>query len=140
MGLDSISTPTNDSATTTVMTRTSDIRMPEKLPTDQVWRRTISSSAAKVMMNSVMAEHRYPIMTPPMMRTDIRWTTVESSRTSPILSMAPTNAAATIAAELTGRARLMAMTMASATVSFAPEDTPRMKGPAMGLWKKVCSR
>ena len=30
--------------------------------------------------------------------------------------------------------------MLSATVSLAPEDTPRTKGPAIGFPKKVCSR
>ena len=28
----------------------------------------------------------------------------------------------------------------SSRLSFAPEEMPRTKGPAMGLWKNVCSR
>ena len=30
--------------------------------------------------------------------------------------------------------------MTSATTSFAPEEIPRVNGPAIGLWKKVCKR
>ena len=36
--------------------------------------------------------------------------------------------------------RLSSASMATHTVIFAPEEMPSTKGPAMGLWKKVCSR
>ena len=99
-----------------------------------------TSGDFSVMMNSVTAEHRYPIMTPPMMRTDIRFTTVDSRSTRPIAAIAPTKDAAIRVAEFTTIERLSAKTMAIATVSFAPEEMPRMNGPAIGLWKNVCRR
>ena len=54
--------------------------------------------------------------------------------------MAPTKAAAMRMAEEVVLPRLSSASMATHTVIFAPEEMPSTKGPAMGLWKKVCSR
>ena len=60
--------------------------------------------------------------------------------TKPIQSMAPAKAAIIRTQELKANAFPRAATMTRATTSFAPEEIPSVKGPAMGLWKKVCKR
>ena len=60
--------------------------------------------------------------------------------TKPIEIMAPAKAARIRVAELVARPPVKNRIMAIHTVNLAPEDTPSTKGPAMGLWKKVCSR
>ena len=55
-------------------------------------------------------------------------------------SIAPANAAVIIPAEFTILPLPREKTMTSATTIFAPEEIPSTKGPAMGLWKKVCKR
>ena len=66
-----------------------------------------------------------------------RW---EISSTKPMDTIAPTKAAAMRMAEEVVLPRLSSASMATHTVIFAPEEIPSTKGPAMGLWKKVCSR
>ena len=51
--------------------------------------------------------------------------------------MAPTKAAAIITTELESRPRWRKKIMVMATTSFAPEEMPSTKGPAMGLAKNV---
>ena len=70
----------------------------------------------------------------------MRLTRWEISSTKPMDTMAPTNAAAMRMAEEVVLPRLRSASMATHTVIFAPEEIPSTKGPAMGLWKKVCSR
>ena len=55
-------------------------------------------------------------------------------------SIAPANAAVIIPAEFTILPLPRKKTMTSATTIFAPEEIPSTKGPAIGLWKKVCKR
>ena len=62
------------------------------------------------------------------------------SRTKPIESIAPTKAAAISAAEDDVTPRLSSRIIVTATVNLAPDEMPRTKGPAIGLWKNVCSR
>ena len=62
------------------------------------------------------------------------------SRTKPIESIAPTKAAAISAAEDDVTPRLSSRIIVTATVNLAPDEMPRTKGPAMGLWKNVCRR
>ena len=62
----------------------------------------------------------------------------ETARTKHMESIAPPKAASTISKELTGRPWFRRRIMTRATASFAPEEIPRTKGPAIGLWKKVC--
>ena len=45
------------------------------------------------------------------------------------------NAAAIMVMELNARRLSASTTMVTATISLAPEEIPRMYGPAMGLWK-----
>ena len=52
-------------------------------------------------------------------------------------SMAPTKAAAIITTELESSPRWRKRIMVMATTSFAPEEMPSTKGPAMGLAKNV---
>ena len=70
----------------------------------------------------------------------MRLTRWEISSTKPMDSIAPTNAAAINTAEDVVRPWRRSSSNAMHTVSFAPEEIPSTKGPAMGLWKKVCSR
>ena len=51
--------------------------------------------------------------------------------------MAPKKAEKIKLAELETAPRLSRKIMVTETVSFAPEEMPSTKGPAMGLWKKV---
>ena len=60
--------------------------------------------------------------------------------TKPMEIMAPKKAEKISVAELDTIPRLSRKIMVMETVSFAPEEIPSTKGPAMGLWKKVCSR
>ena len=55
-------------------------------------------------------------------------------------SIAPKNAARISSPELTRIVFPSKNTITSATTIFAPEEIPKTKGPAMGLWKKVCNR
>ena len=55
------------------------------------------------------------------------------SRMRPIESIAPANAAAISTADVDTSPRLSSATMVTDTVSFAPDEMPRTKGPAMGL-------
>ena len=54
--------------------------------------------------------------------------------------MAPTNAAPMSSADEDFTPRLSRKIITSETASFAPDEMPSTNGPAMGLWKKVCSR
>ena len=56
MGLDSMNTAAPVTPTTTAATATLSQLMPEKLPSDQPRRFTMSDSSAKVTMKSVTAE------------------------------------------------------------------------------------
>ena len=71
---------------------------------------------------------------------DIFFTFPEISSTNPMEIMAPAKAARIIPPEPMGRPRLKNAIITSETTSFAPEEMPSTKGPAMGLAKKVCSR
>ena len=53
--------------------------------------------------------------------------------TNPIQIIAPTNAAIIMSQELNFRAFPRDATMTKDTISFAPEEIPKVKGPAMGL-------
>ena len=55
-------------------------------------------------------------------------------------SIAPRKAAPIIAAEVETSPRLSRKIIVRDTASFAPEEMPSTKGPAMGLAKKVWSR
>ena len=55
-------------------------------------------------------------------------------------SIEPQKAAPISAAEPRVRPRASAAISVRATVSFAPDEMPSTKGPAMGFAKKVCSR
>ena len=55
-------------------------------------------------------------------------------------SIAPRKAERISVAELETSPLLNRKIMVTDTVSLAPEEMPSTKGPAMGLWKKVCSR
>ena len=70
----------------------------------------------------------------------MRRTRCDTARTKPIETIAPRNAAAIKAADEAVCPRDKSMIIVTAIVSFAPEEMPRTKGPAMGLWKNVCSR
>ena len=70
----------------------------------------------------------------------MRLTRCDTARTKPIETIAPRNAAAIKAADEAVCPRDKSMIIVTAIVSFAPEEMPRTKGPAMGLWKNVCSR
>ena len=63
-----------------------------------------------------------------------------ASRTSPMDSIAPQKAAATIVPDCRTMPWSRKKTITSATKSFAPEEIPSTKGPAIGFPKKVCSR
>ena len=52
----------------------------------------------------------------------------------------PTKAAATIPAEFNMMLRCRQTIIVSATTSFAPEEIPSTYGPAIGFWKKLCSK
>ena len=56
MGLDSRNTSAEVIPTMITAVTTPSQLMPEKLPSDQPWRLTMSLSSAKVMMKSVTAE------------------------------------------------------------------------------------
>ena len=98
------------------------------------------ASSAKVTTKSVTAEQIYAIITPQTIRRDMPSSLPAASRTKPIANSEPTKAAATIPAALSRMPCPRQKIIVSATVSFAPEDTPSTKGPAIGLAKKVCSR
>ena len=66
--------------------------------------------------------------------------TLDMRSTKPMEIMAPTKAAPIIIRELTRRDHPKEHTITRATTSLAPEEIPNVKGPAMGLWKKVWSR
>ena len=70
----------------------------------------------------------------------MRRTRCDTARTKPIETIAPRNAAAIKAADEAVCPRDKSMIIVTAIVSCAPEEMPRTKGPAMGLWKNVCSR
>ena len=57
--------------------------------------------------------------------------------TNPMDNIAPKNAARINSPELTRTVFPSKNTITSATTIFAPEEIPKTKGPAMGLWKKV---
>ena len=63
----------------------------------------------------------------------------DKSRTADMEMSAPANAAPAISAEFNTIAPRAAAIRERATMSRAPDDTPRTNGPAMGLWKKVWS-
>ena len=100
----------------------------------------MSASWANVTTSSVTAEQIYPIITPLTTSMDIHLIRLDINRTKPMESIAPANAAAIIPAEFTILPLPRKKTMTSATTIFAPEEIPSTKGPAMGLWKKVCKR
>ena len=77
---------------------------------------------------------------PQMIKIDILRTLRATSSTKAMESMAPTKAAAIITTELESRPRWRKKIMVMATTSFAPEEMPSTKGPAMGLAKNVWSR
>ena len=77
----------------------------------------------------------YPIMTPATTSTAMLCTTRATRSTIPMAIMAPRNAAAIMVMELNARRLSASTTMVTATISLAPEEIPRMYGPAMGLWK-----
>ena len=83
--------------------------------------------------NSVTAEHMWPIMTPLTTSIDMLLTFLEMISTKPIESIAPKNAAAIMASELTRMAFPSKNTITSATTILAPDDMPSTKGPAIGL-------
>ena len=64
----------------------------------------------------------------------------DTARTKPIETIAPRNATAIRTADEAVCPRDKSAIMVTAIVSFAPEEMPRTKGLAMGLWKNVCSR
>ena len=100
----------------------------------------MSASCANVTTSSVTAEQIYPIITPLTTSIDIRLIRLDIKRTKPMESIAPTNAARIIPAEFTVLPLPRKNTMTRATTIFAPEEIPSTKGPAIGLWKKVCNR
>ena len=55
-------------------------------------------------------------------------------------SSEPANAATTIPRELTIIPFSRRKIMVNATTSLAPEEIPSTYGPAIGFWKKLCSR
>ena len=65
-------------------------------------------------------------MTPQTISTDIRFTFADIVRTTAIDKIDPVNAAITILKELSSMPFDRANTIVIATVSLAPEDTPRM--------------
>ena len=79
-------------------------------------------------------------MTPQTTSMLMRRTRCDTARTKPIETIAPRNAAAFKAADEAVCPRDKSMIIVTAIGSFAPEEMPRTKGPAMGLWKNVCSR
>ena len=107
---------------------------------DQLWRFTMLLSSANVTAISVIAEQTYPIITPQTTKRAMLLSFLLASRTRPMESIAPQNAAATIAAEFKTIPFPRDIIITSATKSFAPEEIPRTKGPAIGFPKKVCSR
>ena len=64
----------------------------------------------------------------------------EAASTKPMEPIAPRNAAAISTADDETSPRLKSRIMTIDTQSFAPEEMPSTKGPAMGLWKNVCRR
>lgn len=72
-------------------------------------------------------------MTPQTTSRLMRRTFLEIASTKPIESIAPANAAAISTADVDTSPRLSSATMVTDTVSFAPDEMPRTKGPAMGL-------
>ncbi len=70
----------------------------------------------------------------------IRLTFCETASTKPMEPIAPTKAAAIRTADDETSPRLKSRIMTIDTQSFAPEEMPSTKGPAMGLWKNVCRR
>ena len=54
--------------------------------------------------------------------------------------MAPTNEATISVTEPTAIPRLKNPIIVTESTSFAPDEIPRMNGPAIGFAKKVCSR
>ena len=71
MGFDMKNTMIMAKITTAAITFTFPQDIPEKLPSDQLWRLTILESSAKVTTKSVIAEQIYPIITPLMTSMDI---------------------------------------------------------------------
>ena len=72
-------------------------------------------------------------MTPLTTSIDMLLTFLEMISTKPIESIAPKNAAAIMASELTRMAFPSKNTITSATIILAPDDMPSTKGPAIGL-------
>ena len=64
----------------------------------------------------------------------------EMASTNAMDSMAPMNAAAMSAQEPSTRPWPIPTIITMATTSLAPDEIPKMYGPAMGLLKNVCSR
>ena len=79
-------------------------------------------------------------MTPEMISSDIRFTLEEMSSTKLMDSMAPTKEAKMSTTDPTATPRERKPMRVNDKISFAPEEMPRMKGPAIGLAKKVWSR
>ena len=140
IGFDSMKADITDITTTTVITLILSQLTAEKLPIDQLWRLTIFESSANVTRNSVTAEHIYPTMTPQTIRTDMLLTLSEIRRMTPVTAREPANAARIITTEWTIIPCVSAKTIVHATTSLAPEEIPRIYGPAIGFAKNVCSR
>lgn len=126
--------------TTMDITLTLSQEVPEKEPLDQLCKFTMLSSLAKVTTKSVIAEHIYPIITPDIISTEGFFTFLAISNTKPIDAMDPIKAETIIMVEFKLPLLLMTKTMVKATVNLAPDEIPRIYGPAMGLLKKVCKR
>ena len=122
------------------MTATSSQLEPEKLPKDQLCRFTMDWSSAKAMRKFVAAEQMYPTMTPATMSMAMELMRRAMRSTKPMVISEPRNAAATMAGEDMAWFAPRSTIIVSATTNFAPEETPKMNGSAMGLLKNVCSR
>jgi len=88
----------------------------------------------------VAAEQIYPIMIPLTTNMDICGSFFDTVRTKPMDAMAPRNAAMIMTQEFMMRPCPRNRIIKIETTSFAPEEIPRTKGPAMGFEKKVCRR
>ena len=71
---------------------------------------------------------------------DICGSFFEIASTKPMEAMAPRKAARIIPQEFMISPCPRNRIMKTETTSFAPEEIPRTKGPAMGFEKKVCKR
>ena len=123
------------------MTATSSQLEPEKLPKDQLCRFHDGLVVGEGVRKFVAAEQMYPTMTPATMSMAMELMRRAMRSTKLMVISEPRNAAATMAGGGHGLVSRQKYNHRKRDDElFAPEETPKMNGSAMGLLKNVCSR